>query len=226
MMAHLWMLFSVLLLLAFPFFVLFYFFALIHYIHSFLSSHPILPSLSHTLSPSYSIASLLWLLNPPATMGVAASVAATPFSQTVTRTSPAIVVWLQEHFVAADGVSLGRSTLYQVSLGDARAMRLSLSLPLCPYLCLGFCVSISISMSPLSLYLSLCVSFSFFVCVDGLKKMQSEGKNCCLYPCILLINPPSFYHSLSYHFRAFFSLSSLSLPSTTATTVRRTATSP
>eukprot|EP00047_Mylnosiga_fluctuans_P023238 m.134361 g.134361 ORF g.134361 m.134361 type:complete len:559 (+) comp9517_c0_seq1:1736-3412(+) len=35
------------------------------------------------------------------------------FTQNVTRTAPATVVWLHEHFEAAEGVSLGRSTLYQ-----------------------------------------------------------------------------------------------------------------
>lgn len=44
---------------------------------------------------------------------VMASAAANAFSQNVTRTAPATVLWLHEHFESADGVSLGRSTLYQ-----------------------------------------------------------------------------------------------------------------
>eukprot|EP00041_Stephanoeca_diplocostata_P036354 m.1323324 g.1323324 ORF g.1323324 m.1323324 type:complete len:663 (+) comp24849_c0_seq2:191-2179(+) len=41
------------------------------------------------------------------------STAMNPFAQNITRTSPATVVWLHENYEAAEGVSLGRSTLYQ-----------------------------------------------------------------------------------------------------------------
>lgn len=37
-----------------------------------------------------------------------------PFATNITRTSPATVVWLHDNYEAAEGVSLGRSTLYQV----------------------------------------------------------------------------------------------------------------
>lgn len=36
-----------------------------------------------------------------------------PFSQNISRTSPATVVWLHQNYEAAEGVSLGRSTLYE-----------------------------------------------------------------------------------------------------------------
>lgn len=42
-----------------------------------------------------------------------AQASAAAFSQNVARTAPATLAWLHEHFEAADGISLGRSTLYQ-----------------------------------------------------------------------------------------------------------------
>lgn len=44
--------------------------------------------------------------------GGGSATSSNPFAANLTRTSPATVVWLHENFEAADGVSLGRSTLY------------------------------------------------------------------------------------------------------------------
>lgn len=73
---------------------------------------PVVPQMVPTYAPAgYSQVTLqapsAGLVKP---MGAVATAA---FSQNVTRTSPATVSWLHDHFEAAEGVSLGRSTLYQ-----------------------------------------------------------------------------------------------------------------
>mmetsp|Transcript_30700 Transcript_30700/g.92032 ORF Transcript_30700/g.92032 Transcript_30700/m.92032 type:complete len:534 (+) Transcript_30700:124-1725(+) len=45
-----------------------------------------------------------------------------PFATNMTRTSPATVVWLHENYEAAEGVSLGRSTLYQHYTDHCKAL--------------------------------------------------------------------------------------------------------
>jgi len=70
--------------------------------------------------------SLFWQPAPPAEPVGAADLASAsgaaksggsskpnPFSQNISRTSPATVVWLHQNYEAAEGVSLGRSTLYE-----------------------------------------------------------------------------------------------------------------
>ena len=51
----------------------------------------------------------------PGKPGATPQQAVNPYAHNLTRTSPTTVVWLHDNFEAAEGVSLGRKTLYSVS---------------------------------------------------------------------------------------------------------------